>query len=138
MALDPKTRAELIRQGNAAFNSGDYPRARDLFTRAAYKAGLVRMGDYYMHEMRLPLLAYGYYRRAGAQDKIEDLHRRMIGAMGQWLGKDKLKEESQEALQGMGKPSFPQEAPGEDGMIGIPVSPLLRETALKILAAEKK
>ena len=49
-------RADLIRRGNAAFNAGDYPQARDLFTKAGYKDGLIRLDDYYMFERRLPLL----------------------------------------------------------------------------------
>ena len=130
--MDSQLKAELIRKGNAAFNAGEYAKARELFTKAGYKAGLIRLGDYYMYDRRLPLLAYGYYKRAGAGEKVEDLHRRMIGAMGEWLGHDKLKEGTMRELY----PSTPapaDTAPDEDGMIPVPVSPVLRDLALKIL-----
>ncbi|MDH5657652.1 MAG: hypothetical protein OEZ34_17185, partial [Spirochaetia bacterium] len=71
--MDSRQRAELIRKGNEAFNSGDYPLAKKLFLQSQYKDGLIRLGDYYMYEKRLPLLAYGYYQKAGATSKIEDL-----------------------------------------------------------------
>lgn len=130
--MDSSLRAELIRKGNAAFNVGEYAAAREHFTRAEYASGLIRIGDYYMYERRLPLLAYGYYKRAGARDKIEDLHRRMVGALGTWIGHDKIKG------SGVG-PSVsgsvqPLAQPDESGMIPVPVAPLLRETALKILS----
>lgn len=117
--MDSKTRIELIRQGNEAFNAGDYPKARDLFTRASYSDGLIRLGDHYMYERRLPLLAYGYYRRAGATDKINDLHRRMVGAISAWIGSDKLKPEFQASMVGMapgaaGSPTNPRN-PGSQG-----------------------
>jgi hypothetical protein len=132
--MDPSVRAELIRQGNAAFNEGDYQKARECFTKAQYSSGLVRIGDYYMYERRLPLLAYGYYRRAGAQAKIEDLQRRMIGAFAEWVGRDKLKPESQAMLAGRGTvSSAPNFKAGLDGQIQVNVSPILMETALKIL-----
>lgn len=134
--MDSATRAELIRKGNAAFNAGDYPTARDCFTRSGYKDGLVRLGDYYMYDRRLPLLAYGYYKRAGAQQKIADLHRRMVGALGQWLGRDKIREESLRDL-GLEQPHFSAGPAPEDvdaeGMVRVPVAPELRQAALEIL-----
>lgn len=135
--MDSKIRAELIRQGNQAFNEGDMRKARDLFTKAAYKGGLVRMGDYYMFEKRLPLLAYGYYKKAGAKEKIQDLHRRMILAIGEWVGRDKLKQES---LESLGVVASARKEPSgglqvdADGLVPVPVSPLLRNAAQKILS----
>lgn len=130
-------RAELIRKGNHAFNSGDFALARDLFTKADYKAGLIRIGDYYMYDRRLPLLAYGYYKRANAQDKIQDLQRRMVGALGEWIGHDKIKTESLLELGMAGNANqehvqLPAE-PDLDGMIRVAVAPELRELALQIL-----
>ena len=130
--MDSSVRADLIRKGNAACNEGNYAVAREHFTKADYASGLIRIGDHYMYERRLPLLAYGYYKRAGAKDKIEDLHRRMVGALGAWLGRDSLREDSSRLL-------FPSTAAPSashrdtDGMIPVPVNPLLREAALKIL-----
>ncbi|MEQ9364345.1 MAG: hypothetical protein RIF32_08890 [Leptospirales bacterium] len=146
--MDSSLRAEKIREGNRAFNEGDYPRARELFSQADYKDGLIRIGDYYMYDRRLPLLAYGYYKKAGDQKKIDDLHRRMIGALGTWLGKDKIREESRKKF-GLGGGAAPEfavgdlvnepapvldyEAVDQDGMIPISVAPSLREVALSIL-----
>jgi hypothetical protein len=137
--MDSQTRAETIREGNRAFNDGDYPRARELFTRAQYSDGLVRIGDYYMYDRRLPLLAYGYYKKAGAQKKVDDLHRRMIGALGEWIGKDKIRAESRQkfglaASASDGKaPVVDYTAVDRDGMIAVPVAPQLRQMALSIL-----
>lgn len=155
--MDSRTRIELIRQGNEAFNAGDYPKARDLFTRASYSDGLIRLGDHYMYERRLPLLAYGYYRRAGATDKINDLHRRMVGAISAWIGSDKLKPEFQAELAGLASAGAgtPENAgsranagaPGgatsrgqrqyvntdSDGMVRVPVNTDLLKQARNIL-----
>jgi hypothetical protein len=132
--MDQKTRIELIRQGNQAFNEGDYRKARDLFTKADYKDGLIRIGDYYMFEKRLPLLAYGYYKRAGAQHRVDDLQQRMVMAMRTWLGPDKMKEEGSES------PGAPVSSlqPDEDGMVSVPVNPILKQAALRILEERKK
>lgn len=48
--MDSRERAETIRQGNRAFNEGDIRKARDLFIKAEYKDGLVRLGDHFMYE----------------------------------------------------------------------------------------
>jgi hypothetical protein len=122
-------RIELIRKGNEAFNKGDYSTARDCFIKAGYGDGLIRLGDYYMYERRLPLLAYGYYKKAGAKEKIEDLHRRMVLALGEWIGRDKLKPEflSQESRQ------VRYAGTDADGMVRVPVSSDLLLKARQIL-----
>lgn len=140
--MDSKERAEIIRQGNAAFNAKDYAKAKELFTTANYADGLVRLGDYYMFERRLPLLAYGYYRKANAKAKVDDIRRRMISAISVWLGKDKLKEESLSEISGGPSPRvgtlsprsvpIPRSVP-TDGMIPVPVSSELRALANKLL-----
>lgn len=139
--MDSKTRIDLIRQGNEAFNTGDYPKARDLFTRASYSDGLIRLGDHYMYERRLPLLAYGYYRRAGATEKINDLHRRMVGAISAWIGSDKLKPEFQDSLTpgapggGVGSTADHRQYVNtdSDGMVRVPVNTDLMRQARRIL-----
>ncbi len=137
--MDSKLRAELIREGNTAFNSKDYKKAKELFIKTGYADGLVRLGDYYMYEKRLPLLAYGYYKKAGAAVKVEDIHRRMIGAICQWLGKDKLKPEFAAGLQpaGLKAPGITAIKAGEDGMVAVPVNPDFRKAAMKIAAGVK-
>jgi hypothetical protein len=52
--MDSKERAALIREGNAAFNDADYPKARELYLKCDYKDGLIRLGDYYMYEKKAP------------------------------------------------------------------------------------
>lgn len=128
--MDAKQRAELIRLGNQAFNAENYPEAKKYFIQADYKDGLIRLGDYYMYERRLPLLAYSYYKKAGETGKIEDLQRRMIGAIGEWIGKDKIKPESRAVLENKAA-SYSTD---QEGMVEVPVSSELRDMARKILA----
>jgi hypothetical protein len=117
--------------GNQAFNQGDYPKARDYFTKAQYKDGLIRLGDYYMYEKRLPLLAYGYYKKAGAAAKIEDIRMRMISALSHWLGRDVFKP-------GMLPSERPVPRVDETGMIPVPVNEHLRKLALEIAEGKHK
>ena len=130
------SRAELIRKGNEAFNAQDFRKARELFIQANYKGGLIRLGDYYMYEKHMPLLAYGYYKRANAKLKIEDLHRRMVMAIANWIGHDKLDPEYQDSLQAGGTVQENTHERDQDGMIAVPVNPLLREQAQLILAQQ--
>ncbi|HMU84623.1 MAG TPA: hypothetical protein PKC35_14865, partial [Leptospiraceae bacterium] len=115
--MDSSTRAEMIRKGNQAFNEGKYPEARELFTKADYKDGLVRLGDYYMFDRRLPLLAYGYYKRAGAMRKIEEIQKRMVLALGEWIGRDKIKPESLQRLESGFAPDMTTD---REGMVSVP------------------
>lgn len=130
--MDSSKRAELIREGNKSFNDGNYTQARQSYTKANYSAGLVRIGDHFMFDRRLPLLAYGYYKKANDTKKVKDLYRRMIGAIGTWIGQDKIKEESLTEF-GMKPMKLPAKPHDDDGMIPVFVGPELRETALKIL-----
>ena len=136
--MDSSYRAELIRKGNEAFNAKDFREARELFIKANYKGGLIRMGDYYMYEKHMPLLAYGYYKRANAKLKIEDLHHRMIAAFVQWIGYDKLRPEYQASLRSSGLVSENSDSKhfeaDQDGMIAVPVDSALREQAQLIIA----
>ncbi|MBI39754.1 MAG: hypothetical protein CMF59_09150 [Leptospiraceae bacterium] len=130
--MDARIKEELIRRGDSAFEDEDFHRAREFYTKADHKEGLIRIGDYYMYEKRLPLMAYGYYKKAGAQIKIDDLHRRMVGAFAQWIGPDKLKEDSLEEVYA------PDEMePDKDGMIRVPVASELLKEARKILESQK-
>ena len=135
------SRSHLIRQGNEAFNTGDFRKARELFIQAGYKGGLIRLGDYYMYEKSMPLLAYGYYKRANAKLKIEDLHHRMIAVIANWIGHDKLRPEYRASLQKT-RSSTSTPAPDrayktdEKGMIEVPVDESLREEARLILSKQ--
>ena len=100
--MDPKERAALIREANQAFNEQDYSKARKLFIQTDYKDGLIRMGDYFMYEKRLPILAYGYYKKAGYQKKVDEIFQRMIWALSQWIGEDKFKTRPTDPLPSSG------------------------------------
>ncbi|AXR60762.1 hypothetical protein [Leptospira mayottensis] len=123
--MDSRERAEMIREGNRAFNEGDIRRARDLFIKAEYKDGLVRLGDHFMYEKKMPLLAYGYYKKAGYQKRIDEIFQRMIWAFSQWVGADKFKSE----------PTDPTVPTGSGFLEAseFQIHPLLRQTALDIL-----
>jgi len=121
--VDAKKRAELIREGNTAFNSGDIRKAREIFVATGYQDGLIRLGDHFMYEKKLPMLAYGYYKKAERQDKVEEIFQRMVFALSTWLGKDKLKL----------SPPEPKTPSPED----FQVHPLLKAKALEILSKSK-
>ncbi len=123
------SREELIKLGIDAFKKKDISRARDYFIQANYKEGLIKIGDYYMYERRLPLLAYGYYKRAGFQEKIEELHQRMILALGKWIGEDKIKPESLKKIK---------EKTSREKWISVKVNPELLEIAKRIVNENKK
>ena len=125
-------RDELIRKGNQALDEKDYPKARDFFIKADYKLGLVRIGDYYMHEKHLPLLAYGYYKKADAEFKMEDLRKRMLGVIAQWIGHDKLRSDCRDDIIPKGISQL--EAKNDTDEIKVFVDPLLKSRAEKILS----
>lgn len=54
LSMDSKERAETIREGNRAFNEGNIRKARDLFIKAEYKDGLIRLGGHFMYEKKCP------------------------------------------------------------------------------------
>lgn len=126
--MDSKERARLIREGNAAFNEGDIRKAREIFIKTGYKDGLIRMGDYFMYEKKLPLLAYGYYRKAGYAPKTNEIFQRMLYALSIWIGADKFKIQNQKP-----QPNKPELNP--DDFI---VHPILKAKALEILEKNSK
>ncbi|EJO68291.1 hypothetical protein LEP1GSC132_4580 [Leptospira kirschneri str. 200803703] len=123
--MDSKERAEAIREGNRAFNEGNIRKARDLFIKAEYKDGLIRLGDHFMYEKKMPLLAYGYYKKAGYQKRIDEIFQRMIWAFSQWIGADKFKVQPIDPAAEV-PPSFPDASEFQ-------IHPLLKQTALDIL-----
>ncbi|TGK17811.1 hypothetical protein [Leptospira stimsonii] len=125
--MDSRERAETIREGNRAFNEGDIRKARDLFVKAEYKDGLIRLGDHFMYEKKMPLLAYGYYKKAGYQKRIDEIFQRMVWALSQWIGADKFKTTPNDPLQSKNSSSsFPDASEFQ-------IHPILRQTALDIL-----
>ncbi|MCB1189936.1 MAG: hypothetical protein H7A23_18150 [Leptospiraceae bacterium] len=119
--MDSKTRSELIREGNTAFNEGNYTKARDIYIKTNYKDGLIRLGDYYMYDKKLPMLAYGYYKKAGYQQKVDEIFQRMIWALSQLIGKEKFKAVSADMQSSEINPD------------DFKVHPVLRSKALEIL-----
>ena len=83
--MDDSQRAAMIRKGNQAFNEGDMELAANLFKSTEYKDGLIRMGDYYYFNLRQPLMAYGYYRRANHTIMLDRLSENFINALKFWL-----------------------------------------------------
>ncbi|XDD51310.1 hypothetical protein AB3N59_05980 [Leptospira sp. WS92.C1] len=127
LGMDSRERAEIIREGNRAFNEGDIGKARNLFVKAEYKDGLIRLGDHFMYEKKMPLLAYGYYKKAGYQKRIDEIFQRMMWALSQWIGADKFKAEPTDPISsGAPTSSFPDASKFQ-------IHPLLRQTALDIL-----
>ena len=126
--MNNSQKAEWIREGNKAFNEKNFPKAREYFIKADYKGGLLRLGDYYMFEKKLPLLAYGYYKKANAYQKIEELHQRMLLALLEWIGHDRLKES-------LPSSSNINQRVDNSEEITVNVHPKLRQQALSILKA---
>ena len=86
--MDEKERVELIRTGNMLFNDGQIEKAEKIFEATGYRDGMTRIADHYFYDRRLPLVALKYYRLSKRQDKVNEIHERMIFALGKLLGKE--------------------------------------------------
>jgi len=131
--MEAKERVQLIREGNQAFNAGDIRKAREIFLKTGYQDGLVRLGDYFMYDKRLPMLAFGYYKKAGRQDKVDEIFQRMIMALSEWLGKDKFKSSEPSPSQAANQEESVKELNPDD----FKVHPILKAKALEILNGRK-
>ncbi|TGL44643.1 hypothetical protein [Leptospira perdikensis] len=130
--MDSKERVLLIREANTAFNAGDIRKARELFLKTDYKDGLIRLGDHFMYDRKLPMLAFGYYKKAGRQDKVDEIFQRMVYALSVWLGRDKWKlPESANQINSSAKSSTPL---NPDDFV---VHPILKAKALEILSSKR-
>lgn len=79
----------------------------------------------------MPLLAYGYYKKAGYQKRIDEIFQRMIWAFSQWIGADKFKTQPTDPIAEVSStPSFPDASEFQ-------IHPLLRQTALDILKKKR-
>lgn len=87
--MNQKTRAELIRKGNQAFNSGKYEFAIKIFNATNYADGLNRIGDLFFFDRHQPLVAYGYYRKAKNQKMIDKIFDGFTFALKCWLSDEK-------------------------------------------------
>ncbi|TGM29487.1 hypothetical protein EHQ82_01505 [Leptospira selangorensis] len=133
--MDSKERAQLIREGNTAFNAGDIRKARELFLKTDYKDGLIRLGDHFMYDRKLPMLAFGYYKKAGRQDKVDEIYQRMIYALSVWLGRDKWKmpASANQSNDGFSSSDVGQSPLNPDD---FRVHPILKAKALEILSSK--
>jgi len=85
--MDDAQRAQLIRKGNEAFNNENITLATKIFKATKYKSGLERLGDYWM-EKEKPLVAYGYYQKAGNKNMLDRLGGHFSFAFKCWLSVD--------------------------------------------------
>ena len=83
--MDDKQRVGIIRRGNELFNSGEVEKAAVLFEKTMYIDGLIRVGDYYFFDRKLPLNALRYYRISGRKDMVDQINDRMLFALSQWI-----------------------------------------------------
>lgn len=79
--MTEKERVALIRKGNELYNEGKFDAAIRIFTATGYKDGLTRIGDTYFFDMKMPIIAYKYYKLAGRTDRINDIFARMVFAL---------------------------------------------------------
>ena len=117
--MDDKKRVELIRRANELFNSGEIEKAAALFEKTMYKDGLVRVGDYYFFDKKLPLNALKYYRISGRKDMVDQIYDRMLYALSRWIKAGDSTESTA--------------APAEVKLPPLKVSPKLKMAAEEIL-----
>ncbi|MDY6967487.1 MAG: hypothetical protein SVR08_02355 [Spirochaetota bacterium] len=92
--MDKKERIALIRKGNEFFNNGNIQKAIEIFVKTNYKDGLTRIADFYYYDKKMPLIAFKFYKMANIRDKVDEIFERMILALGEWIGEDKLKDDA--------------------------------------------
>lgn len=88
-----KERVQLIREGNRLFNEGKMEAAEKIFVKTRYKDGLIRLGDYFFFDKKMPLFAYKYYKLAGCKEKVNEIFDRMVFALGKMMHSDEIEEE---------------------------------------------
>jgi hypothetical protein len=110
----------LARKGNECFNNGDITEAIKFFVKAGYRDGIMRVADHYYYDNRQPLVALKFYKMINRQDRIDEIHARMIFALGKWLKPSQEKDSDYE-----------RDKNSSDGEIEVKIHP-----KLKILAEE--
>lgn len=119
--MEKKERIALIRKGNELFNKGEIDNAIKIFIKTNYKDGLARIGDFYYYEKKQPLFALQFYRQANMNEKVDEIFERMVYALGQWIGEEKIKES----------------VASKENSIPVNVSPKLKKAAEEILKNNK-
>ena len=120
--MDKKERIALIRKGNELFNKGDIEKAVKIFIKTDYKDGLVRVGDFYFYDKKMPLTAFKFYKMANMHNKVDEIFERMMFALSKLIGEDRFKEGS---------------LPKQNDLPQIKVSPKLKLMAEEILKGAK-
>jgi hypothetical protein len=126
--VETKERIALIRKGNEFFNKGEIDNAIKIFIKTDYRDGLVRVGDYYYYEKRQPIMAFKFYKKAGVNEKVNEIFERMMFALGRLIrgenGKDK--DASTDALKDTSNKTLKE-------TIVVSVAPSLKKAAEEIL-----
>ncbi len=95
--MDDKQRVALIRKGNQLFNEGKLTEAEKIFVATKYKDGLIRVGDYFYFEKRMPIFAFKYYKMANCKEKVNEIFQRMIFALHKFIKSDSDPKTEKEA-----------------------------------------
>jgi len=119
--MDKEEKVALVRKGNEFFNKGDLKEAIKFFVKAGYRDGIMRVADYYYYDKRQPLVALKFYRMINRQDRIDEIHARMMFALGQWLKPSSGKESDYERDK------------NSDGEIDVKIHPKLKMLAEEII-----
>lgn len=97
--MTEKERIALIRKGNQLFNEGKLEAAEKIFVATKYKDGLIRVGDYFYFDKKMPLFAYKYYKMANCKEKVNEIFERMIFALNKMLHKDEDSNNNQDNIK---------------------------------------
>ena len=125
--MDSEEKVALVRKGNECFNKGDIKEAIKFFVKAGYRDGIMRVADHYYYDNRQPLVALKFYKMINRQDRIDEIHARMMFALGQWLKPSKEKNSDHE---GRDKACLVSDS---DGEIEVKIHPKLRILAEEII-----
>jgi hypothetical protein len=87
-AMPKEKRTALIRRGNEFFNKGDIDTARRIYMTTGYKAGLIRLGDYY-YEKKQALEAFRMYKMATFNRSVNSMVEKMAMIISSWLNENK-------------------------------------------------
>jgi len=130
--MDSEEKVALVRKGNECFNKGDIAEAIKFFVKAGYKDGIMRVADHYYYDNKRPLIALKFYKMINRKDRIDEIHARMMFALGKWLkpSKDKAPDEKSDNYEGDENSSV------ED--IEVKIHPKLRILAEEIIRRTKE
>lgn len=88
--MDAKEKNKLIRLGNQLFTEKKYEKAAKIFITTGYRDGLIRLGDFWYFEKKMPLVAWGYYNRAKHDRMLNKIREGFNFALKCWLNEDEI------------------------------------------------